>query len=59
MICTDCAKAADLNAKAASQGWPLGNFTAVHPGNCGCACQHKPTGVWKGERREDQEGNTQ
>lgn len=53
MICQDCAQAADLNAKMAylnkNRPAPMKNpITAVHPHNCECTCQHRPSGSWNG-----------
>lgn len=44
MICEECAKAGDLNRKVFDNGGKP--FTAVHPVDCGCACQHEPAVEW-------------
>lgn len=41
MICGDCAYAADAPTE-----W-------IHPHDCECTCQHRPTGSWKGVKDED------
>jgi hypothetical protein len=37
MICDRCRRAAD-------------GLRKTHPKNCGCSCQHKPRGSWKGTK---------
>lgn len=61
MICTDCATAADLTAKVeeakkTSSLWRTSPIMPVHPVDCGCSCQHKPPGSWKGEGEKRSEG---
>ena len=42
MTCEDCAEQAD-------RGLP-GEF---HPQDCGCTCQHRNPGAWKGGNEDD------
>jgi hypothetical protein len=52
MICKECIDAATRNAEIKAnveEGQPQIHW-ADHPENCGCPCQHKPVGSWKGEK---------
>jgi hypothetical protein len=52
MICKECIDAATRNAEIKAnveEGQPQIHW-ADHPENCGCPCQHKPVGSWKGDK---------
>lgn len=54
MICKDCIEAAECNATIKRQceelDTPRPENSIPHPENCGCPCQHKPVGSWKGDK---------
>lgn len=47
MICKECATAAKIN-KQPDAYIGTDRKPVLHPDNCGCPCQHKPVGSWKG-----------
>lgn len=48
MICDLCKKAAEEPADETGTG-------NVHPQNCGCPCQHRSPGAWKGTKETNAE----
>lgn len=49
MICDPCKLAADENAQPSAY-IGLEPKLVPHPQDCGCPCQHKPVGAWKGKK---------
>lgn len=53
MICDPCIKAATVNAKVVAAADEHGSKNVIlvdHPENCGCPCQHRAPGSWKGKK---------
>lgn len=53
MICDGCAKVALQNSKVVEEAEKHGTknlILADHPENCGCPCQHRFPGSWKGTK---------
>lgn len=54
MICDPCAKTAEVNARVLEEvekhGGAKNVIFADHPKNCGCPCQHRTPGSWKGKK---------
>lgn len=58
MICDGCAKIALQNSKvvtAAEEHGTKNLILADHPENCGCPCQHRFPGSWKGNKATNAE----
>lgn len=53
MICQECAKAADVNAKVMAAVEEHGGKNPIlvsHPQDCKCPCMHMAPGSWKGKK---------
>ena len=58
MVCNECRQAVELELKVreaqkTSKLWKKNPIMPVHPKTCGCTCQHRPLGSWKGKVEAD------